>query len=151
MKVQINQEGLKLNGKHQLLVYTSDVYWAKTHYIAENQSELKLNVTYRRLIYADVDLRGMNQDARRKTKSSCVNILQEKITSYRQIKNSQIHGNGYNKSKSSHKCKYLETKLTNRNGIRSRRYEYQKKLGECLPPFGTESDVFPFDVRKHRD
>ena len=112
MKVQVHQEGLKLNGKHQLLVYTGDIYWEKTHYIAENQSELKMNVTYRRLVYADdADLQGINRDTRKKTKSSCVNILQVKITTYRQITNSQIHGSGYNKSKACHKCKYLETKL----------------------------------------
>jgi hypothetical protein len=111
--------------------------------IAENQSELKMNVKYRRLVYADdVDLQGTIQDTRMKTKSSCVNILQEKHTTYWQIINSQTYGSGYKKSKPRHKCKYLETKLTNRNGIQSRRYEYQKKLGECLPPF---------DIRKHKD
>jgi hypothetical protein len=125
---------------------------AKTHYIAENESELKLNVIYRRLVYADnVDLKDINQDTRKKTKYSYVNKLQEKITTYRQKMNSQIHGSGYNKSKPRHKCKYVETKLTNGNGIPSRRYEYQKKIEECLPPFGTESDVFPFDIRKHKD
>jgi len=72
-----------------------------------------MNVTYRRLVYADdADLQGINQDTRKKTKSSCIHILQEKITTYRQITNSQIHGSGYNKSKARHKCKYLETKLT---------------------------------------
>jgi len=65
MKVKVNQEGLKLNRKHQLLVYTGDVYWAKTHYIAENQSELKLKVTHRRLVYADDDLQSINQDTRK--------------------------------------------------------------------------------------
>jgi len=153
MKVQVHHERLKLNGKHQLLVYICDVYWAKTHSIAENQSELKMNVKYRRLVYADdVDLQGITQDTRMKTKSSCFNILQEKHTTYWLIINSQIHGSRYNKSKTCHKSKYLETKLTNRNGIRSRRHEYQKrKLGECLPPFSTKSDAFPFDIRKHKN
>jgi len=100
MKVQVNHERLKLKGKHQLLVYICDVYWAKTQIIAENQSEFKMNVKYRRLIYAvDVDLQGTTQDIRMKTKSSCVNILQEKHTTYWQIINSHIHGSRYNKSK----------------------------------------------------
>jgi len=131
MKVQAHQKGLKLNGKHQLLVYTGDIYWAKAHYIAENQSELKMNVTYRRLVYADdADLKGINQDTRKKTKYSCVHILQEKITTYRQI-NSHIHGSGYNKSKACHKCKYLETKLIIEMVFSQDDMSIRKKLGNA--------------------
>jgi hypothetical protein len=106
-----------------------------------------MNVTYRLLVYADdVDLPGINKDTRRRNKPSCVNILQDKTMTYWQIINSQIYGSGPNKSKPRHTYKYLETKVTNPHGIRSRRNKYHKEFGECLLPFGSQSYVFPFDI-----
>jgi len=41
MKVQINQNGLKLNGTHQLLVYADDVntFDGSVHSIKKNKTE----------------------------------------------------------------------------------------------------------------
>jgi hypothetical protein len=54
MIVQANQDGLKLNGTHQLLLYAVNILGRSVHTIVQaNQDGLKLSGTHQLLFYAD--------------------------------------------------------------------------------------------------
>ena len=99
-RVQVNQEGLKLNGTHQLLAYADDVniLGGSVHTVKENGEAL--------VVVSMETGQEVNADKSKYSTWSCLNIrMQDEVTVQRLI------------IVVLEEFKYVETNLTNQNCI----------------------------------
>ena len=133
-RVQVNQDGLKLNGTHQFLVYADDVniLGGSIHTVKENAEALVV-ATKETGLEANVD----------KTKYVVMPREQTAGLSHTmKVDNSS--------TERVEEFKYLGTTLTNQNSIQ-KEIKSGLKLRECLLPLCAEHFVFQFAIQKFKD
>jgi hypothetical protein len=132
-RVQANQEGLKLNGTHELLVYADyvNILGGSIHTIRKNTEAL---------VIASKEI-GLE-----------VNAEKTKYMVMSQDQNAEQNGNiqvGNKLFETVEQLKYLGTTLMNQNSVRE---EINSRLkSECLLSFGAEYFVFQFTIQKCKE
>jgi len=133
-RVQVNQDGLKLNGTHQLLVYADDVniLGRSIHTLKENAEalvaairEIGLEISVVKTKYMVMSL---DQNAGRIQSVRIDNSTFERVEEF----------------------KYLGTTLTHQNSI-TEEIKEQIEVRKCLLSFGAESFVFQVAIQKSKD
>ena len=133
LEYAIIQDGLKLNGTHQLLAYADDVniLGGSIHMVEENAEalvvatkEIGLEVNADKIKYM---IMSQDQNTGRSHSMKNDNSSIERVEEF----------------------KYLGTTLTNKNYIQEEIKSRLKK--ECLLSFGTEFFVFQFAIQKVKD
>ena len=133
-RVQVNQEGLKLNGAHQLLNYADDVsiLGGSVHTVEENAEALVVATKETGL--------EVNAD---QTKYIIMSPVQNAGRSH----SMKIDSSSIEMEK---EFKYLVTTLTNKNSIQEE-IKSRLKVGNGCYYLGTESFVFQFAIQKVKD
>jgi len=132
--VLVNQDGLKLNGTHQLLAYADDV----------------------NILRGSVDTLKKNAEALgAATKETGLEVIAHKtkyMTVSREQNTGRIHSMKFGNIsiEGVEKFKYFGTTLTNQNSIQEE-IKSRLKLGKYLLLFGAESSVFQVAVQKFKD
>jgi hypothetical protein len=128
-RVQVNQDGLKLNGTHQLLVYAYDVnILAGSVHTTEKNTEALVVASKKSGLKVNAD----------KTKYMVTSRDQNAGRSH----NTKIDNRSF---KTLEVFKYLGTNLTNQNSYQ------QTAVRKCLLSFGAESLVFQFVIQRFKD
>jgi hypothetical protein len=133
-RVQVNQDGLKLNGTHQLLAYADDVNIlvgsiravkenAEALVVAAKEIGLEVNADKTKYMVMSRD-RNAERTHSMKTDNSSFERVDE--------------------------FKYFGTTLTNQNSIQEE-IKSRLKSWKCLLSFGAESFVFQFVIQKFKD
>ena len=133
-RVQVNQDGLKLNGTHQFLVYADDVNILRgsvgtikknSEALVVASKEIELEVNAEKTMYM---VMSQDRDAGRSHSIKTDNNSFERVEELR----------------------YLGTTLTHQNFIQGE-IKSRLKIGECLLSYGVESFVSQFPIQKCKD
>jgi len=133
-RVQVNQDGLKLNGTHQLLAYANDVNIL-------GGSILTLKENAEALVAAIMEI-GLEVNAD-KTKY----MVMSRDQNAGRIHSLRIDSNTFERVE---EFKYLGTTLTNQNSI-GEEIKEQIEVRKCLLSLGAESFVFQVATQKLKD
>ena len=133
-RVQVNQDGLKLNGTHQLLVYADDViYWVDAYI-----------------------LRKKNKDTTVVASKETGIEVNAHITKYMVMPQDQNAGQSHNIKIDKQfltKCGAIQIfrNHTNTSKFYSGRNQEQTEVRECWLSFSAESFAFEFATQKYKD